>query len=134
MARLQAECEQTLQKYRSLKEQEQQSYLWEAERRAKEEYLRSLRTLEKQFTAEEEIALLQQPGQGDGVEGEAGERMQAMLDNLGWEEQQGRRELEAVRLEIENLRSQNQAVGSKLSDNQMKLYQLIQDKIKQKSP
>jgi hypothetical protein len=55
-----------------------------------------------------------------------------MLDNLGWEEKEQRRELENIKLEIDNLRSQHLSIGGKLNENQMKLYQLIQDKIKSK--
>ena len=56
--------------------------------------------------------------------------MQTLLENASWEEKEARRELESIKLEIENMRSQNSAISGKLNENQLKLYQLIQDKIK----
>lgn len=38
-----------------------------------------------------------------------------MLDNLGWEEKEQRRELENIKLEIDNLRSQNISISGKLN-------------------
>lgn len=66
------------------------------------------------------------------LEREALVRLNSELEQLGWEEKEQRRELESVKLEIENLRSQNSSLAGKLNSNQMKLYQLIQDKIKNK--
>lgn len=66
------------------------------------------------------------------LEKEALAKMSSELEQLGWEEKEQRRELENVKLEIENLRSQNSSLAGKLNSNQMKLYQLIQDKIKSK--
>lgn len=66
------------------------------------------------------------------LEREALAKMSSELEQLGWEEKEQRRELESVKLEIDNLRSQNTSLAGKLNSNQMKLYQLIQDKIKSK--
>ena len=133
IAQLLQEYSNVFEKYRCLKHQEYESYLWEAERKSKEEYLRSLKALEKKFSTEEEIAVIQNAEEGGGVlERESLAQMGSALEQLGWEEKEQRRELEGVKLEIENLRSQNTSLAGKLNANQMKLYQLIQDKIKSK--
>jgi hypothetical protein len=115
------------------KEQEYQAYIWEAERKSKEEYLRSLKAVEQQFAAEEEMALLQGSTRAGYGEKERVEGAERALNELEWNERELRRELEGVRLEIENLRSQGGSVAGKLNDSQMKLYNLIQDKIKSKA-
>lgn len=74
------------EKYRNLKNQEYESYLWEAERKSKEEYLRSLKALEKKFSTEEEIAIIQNSeSSNSGFEGEAMSKMNTMLESLSWE-------------------------------------------------
>ena len=128
-----AEYQQVLSKYSSVKEQECQSFLWEAERKSKEEYLRSLKALEQKFAAEEEMALLAGTKGGDFGERERVEGAERLLGELEWEENELKRQLEGVRLEISNLRSQSSSVGGRLNDNQMRLYNLIQDKIKARS-
>ena len=66
------------------------------------------------------------------LEKESISKLNTLIENSSWEEKEARRELETVRLEIDNLRSQNVAVSGKLNETQQKLYQLIQDKIKSK--
>ena len=66
------------------------------------------------------------------LENESLNKLNSMVESASWEEKEARRELENIRLEIDNLRSKNTAISGKLNDNQMKLYQLIQDKIKKK--